>query len=263
MNTGKDPKDIISKPIHTKAGSPKETINSGNITVHVVVALCDNKYQGIVKVPAAIGNGQQPSTNLYWGAAYGVKTFFSRKQSDWSLMQTQGNISDTILERLIFKHKTKQVYLMADAYDGRYIKKATEDLLEYASGNTIVSAVINNTTVSFGGGADIICYTGHDGLMDFTIDKVYAKKDNRLRSSIILACYSKHFFSPHIKNTGVTPLVWSTGLMAPEAYILHDALAAKLNNQNAEKINEAAAKAYSQYQKCSMKAAQKLLASGW
>ncbi len=35
--------------------------------IHVFVALCDNKYQGIVSVPASIGNGQDPKTNLYWG----------------------------------------------------------------------------------------------------------------------------------------------------------------------------------------------------
>jgi len=31
-------------------------------TIHVMVALCDNKYQGIAKVPAKIGNGQSHST---------------------------------------------------------------------------------------------------------------------------------------------------------------------------------------------------------
>ena len=45
--------------------------------IHIVVALCDNQYQGIVKVPAGIGNGQDARTNLYWGAGYGVKTQFS------------------------------------------------------------------------------------------------------------------------------------------------------------------------------------------
>lgn len=49
--------------------------------VHVVVALCDNKYQGIVPVPAMIGNGQDPSNNLYWGAAYGVKTFMKKQHN--------------------------------------------------------------------------------------------------------------------------------------------------------------------------------------
>lgn len=232
-------------------------------TIHIITALCDNKYQGIVKVPESIGNGQSPETNLYWGAAYGIKAFFSRKQSDWKLVHLQKNVSDTILERLIFRHKTKPVFLMADAYDGRYIKKATEDLLEYASGNNGINAIINDIPVSFGGSSDIICYTGHDGLMDFAINRPFNAKSNKQRNAIILACYSKRFFSPHLKNTGAAPLVWTTGLMAPEAYILHDALEARLNNESGDMIRDAAAKAYSKHQKCSMNAAQKLLVTGW
>ena len=45
-------------------------------TVHVFVALADNEHQGIVPVPAKLGNGEDPEHNLYWGSAYGVKTFF-------------------------------------------------------------------------------------------------------------------------------------------------------------------------------------------
>ncbi|MGC6431949.1 MAG: hypothetical protein ACON5F_12965 [Jejuia sp.] len=37
-------------------------------TIHVYVALCDNINQGIVPVPAKLGNGQDPKNNLYWGA---------------------------------------------------------------------------------------------------------------------------------------------------------------------------------------------------
>lgn len=59
------------------------------------------------------------------------------------------------------------------------------------------------------------------------------------------------------------PLVWSTGLMAPEAYVLHDALSAKLNNGTDTMVCDAAAKAYSSYQKCSMGAARRLLVTGW
>ncbi|MEZ4686614.1 MAG: hypothetical protein R3B47_11275 [Bacteroidia bacterium] len=35
------------------------------------MALCDNGYQALLPVPASIGNGQDPRTSLYWGAAYG------------------------------------------------------------------------------------------------------------------------------------------------------------------------------------------------
>ena len=52
------------------------------LVVHVFVALCDNRNQGIIPVPAALGNGQDPEKNLYWGAMYGVRGFLSRS-SDW------------------------------------------------------------------------------------------------------------------------------------------------------------------------------------
>jgi len=51
-------------------------------SLHVIVALVDNATQGIVPVPAKIGNGNDPAHNLYWGAAYGVKTFLS-KAAGW------------------------------------------------------------------------------------------------------------------------------------------------------------------------------------
>jgi hypothetical protein len=44
--------------------------------IHVFVALADNQHQGIVHVPARLGNGDDPARNLYWGAAFGVRTFF-------------------------------------------------------------------------------------------------------------------------------------------------------------------------------------------
>ena len=52
--------------------------------VHVFVALADNQHQGIVPVPPALGNGSDPQHNLYWGAAYGVKTFF-KASDEWQL----------------------------------------------------------------------------------------------------------------------------------------------------------------------------------
>src|SRR5262249_2093890 len=65
------------------APAPHKT-NSARV-IHVVVALCDNQYQGIVPVPPLIGNGDDPARNLYWGAAFGVKSFF-KKAPDWKLI---------------------------------------------------------------------------------------------------------------------------------------------------------------------------------
>jgi hypothetical protein len=236
--------------------------NSGLKTIHVFVALCDNKYQGIVPVPAKIGNGQDAANNLYWGAAYGVKTFFN-KSSEWKLVEKQKDPAENILERLLFKHKTKNIYLLADAYDGQFIKQTTIDFLLACSGKGTTTVKNNNTEITFGGAADILAYVGHDGLMDFSLDEEFEKQNNEQRKAIMLACISKKYFSPHLKHTGAEPLLWSTGLMAPEAYILHDALNKWIDTGDAAQTRSAAAVAYSKYQRCSLNAAKNLLVTGW
>ena len=101
--------------------------------IHVFVALCDNVNQGIVPVSPSLGDGDQAATNLYWGAAFGVRTFFKRSR-DWELVSEIQNPQPTILERCTFKHRNRDVYMVADAYRGREIKQATIDFLEAASG---------------------------------------------------------------------------------------------------------------------------------
>ena len=244
------------------AGSNITGYDTLNKTIHVLVALCDNKYQGIVPVPAKIGNGQDAATNLYWGAAFGVKTFFN-KSSEWKLIEIKKNPAANILERILFKHKTKNIYLLADAYDGEYIKQTTIDFLLACSGKGMTTMANNGKEIPFGGAADIIAYVGHDGLMDFSLANEFEKQNDEDRKAIMLACISKKYFSSHLKSTGAEPLLWSTGLMAPEAYILHDAINKWIETGDAAQTRTAAAAAYSKYQRCSLKAAKNLLVTGW
>lgn len=240
------------------AGRKKDPVR----TIHVFVALCDNKYQGIVPVPAGIGNGQNPKTNLYWGAGYGIKSFFS-KSKDWKLVSTQADTANHILERLLFKHRSKDIYLLADAYDGKFIMQTTIDFLNASAGKNKLAVKTDDKEILFGGGADLVSYIGHDGLMDFSLAQVFHKEEGNRKEAIILACYSKSYFSKHLKPTGAIPLVWTSGLMAPEAYTLHDAIHEWTENKPAADIRQAAANAYAKYQKCGTKAAMRLLVSGW
>lgn len=230
-------------------------------TIHIFVALCDNKYQGIVPVPEKIGNGQDPDNNLYWGCAFGVRSYF-KKRKEWKLVETR-KLKSEKLERIIFKHITKNYYLIADAYDGKFIKEATVDFLNSSSGKTKDTLKIRKTTIGIGGNSKLLAYVGHDGLMDFQLNETFENTDKVKRDVIILACYSKNYFSPHLAKANVNPLVWTTNLMAPEAYTLHDAISGYLLNESNEQIRTRAAKAYSKYQKCSEKAARNLLVTSW
>lgn len=226
-------------------------------TIHIKVALCDNEHQGIVPVPGQLGNGQVPRYNLYWGTSHGIKTFF-KNSSHWTLVKSY-SLNDTILERIVLKHKTKKAYIIADAYDGQYIKQTTIDFLNAAAGKEKDTLHYNEQVLGIHGNANLVAYIGHDGLMDFDLPYHFDNYDNKTRDVIILACYSKSYFQEYLQKARAHPLVLTSGLMAPEAYTIHDALIGYLNNENDSQIVERAAKAYAKYQKCSESAAKKLI----
>jgi hypothetical protein len=230
-------------------------------TIHLFVALCDNRYQGITPVSAALGNGQNHNSNLYWGALYGVRTYF-KKSDEWELLAAR-KVNNVILERLIFKHATENYYLIADAYNGRHIRQCTKDFLDSSAGNQKGAVQIDGIILGIGGNAALVAYIGHDGLMDFQLTETFSNNDAIQRDVIILACYSKRYFSPHLEAANVNPLVWTTNLMAPEAYTLHDALTGYVIGEANEAIRERAAAAYARYQKCSLNAAKGLLVTDW
>lgn len=237
--------------------------------IHVFVALCDNVNQGIVPVAASLGNGDDPARNLYWGAGFGVKTFFG-KHRDWQLVDATGpssKSSSVVLDRVVFKHRKKSAFLVAEAYRGKYIKQATEDFLAATAGEPgeALKITVNGkaTELLVGGSSNLIVYTGHDGLMDFQLNSFPRKRDGVKREAIILACASKSYFADSLRATGADPLLWTTNLMAPEAYILSAAIEGWLNHETGEQIRMRAAKAYDQYQHCGLRSASALFATGW
>ncbi len=231
---------------------------------YVIVALCDNVNQGIVPVPAALGNGDDPARNLYWGARFGVRTHFKASR-EWRPVAVVESPAPKILERVVFKHRTLDAYLVADAYRGAEIAQATADFLNVASGNLNPTFEAEGKTYGLGRGAaaHLVAYVGHDGLMDFRLHTLPKRRDDVRRDAVILACISKKYFAPALKETGANPLLWTTNLMAPEAYVLKAALDGWLAGDDGEQVRQRAAKAYHSYQNCGLRAAQNLFATGW
>jgi hypothetical protein len=258
--TGPQPADNGNRPIQARDVEPPVK-NNGKV-IHVLVALCDNVNQGIVPVPARLGNGEDLKDNLYWGAAYGVKSFFA-KSKDWKLVAQMLKPQPAILERCLFKHKTRDVYLVADAYRGAEIKQTISDFFDYAAGGRGENLRANEVALRCGDGADLLVYVGHNGLMDFNLATQVKQQDDKRRDAIMLCCASKNYFAARLRSTGANPLLWTTNLMAPEAYILQAAINGWLQNESGEQIRLRAAEAYHKYQRCGLKAARNLFSSSW
>jgi hypothetical protein len=247
-------------------GADRPAQNPAVRTVHVFVALADNQNQGIVPVPPRLGNGLDPAHNLYWGAAAGVKTFFTRS-SEWAVINCGERPKPQVMERCVFKHRRANVYLVADAYRGDEIQHAILDFFIAAAGASseaiTLASVFPAETITVRGGSNMVAYVGHDGLMDFKLPVVPRKKNEVHRDAIILACASKQYFSEALRASGAYPLLWTTNLMAPEAYTLKAALDGWITEETGEQIRERAAVAYDKYQKCGLRGARRLFASGW
>jgi len=232
--------------------------------VHVFVALADNKHQGIVPVPAALGNGQDAANNLYWGAMYGVKTFFGRTKK-WRKLKIQPHAKHLyILDNAAFQYK--DTVLIAQAYDGAKMKTALNDFFAAVAGKSsrrFNIKGINNSAesviVKSAGMAEMNCFVGHNGLMDFQLDNIPTRSHRSAPSfAVVLACKSRPYFAPILKQLGCIPLITTSGLMAPEAYTLEAILATFTDDFNPDSIYAAAAKAYAKYQKCPLSAARRL-----
>lgn len=233
--------------------------------IHVMVALCDNASQGIAPVPPLIGDGDDPFNNLYWGCGYGVKTFF-RKSPNWQLVREQKrpHADEVVLERLVFRHRKKNAYLVADAYRGREIKTALNDFLDALNGVKGEDISVSGVSLRIGGYADMLAYVGHNGLMEFSLPEVRRKNIYKKREGVVLACSSTDYFENHFKLSEAHPLLQTTDLMAPEAYTLEAVIEEWLKPEHTrESIHRAAARTYQKYQKCSLRGAENLFQSGW
>ena len=233
------------------------------IFIHVMIPLCDNKNQGIVPVPAHLGDGTDPNTNLYWGAMYGFKSYF--KRSEWKLISSEKEVSDDILERVIFERKrsgSSPVMIIADAYQGDRMKQLLEDYLDAIAGKKKEKYHALNSEFLIYSNADLIIFNGHNGLMDYDLDRV-ATSDSIVRETAVIGCISYEYFRPHLLAGFGYPVLTTSNLMAPEAYVAEGLINSWLELKSENEIRSAVGQAYNKYQKCGIRGATNLFYSGW
>jgi len=228
--------------------------------VHVYVALCDNVSQGIIPVPAKIGDGDKPDANLYWGCSEGVRSWF-RASKRWKKVVSAPSVRPEVLERAVFKHVEKDIYLVADAWRGSEIKGCLQAFVNAAAGESAEECSVGELTLAAGGASKLVAYVGHNGLMEF--DVTWPVKQPAAapappivpKPAIVLCCISQKYFTDKLLAVHAQPLLTTTQLMYPGAFILHDALEVWINGGTKPGLKSAAARSYARNQGISVKAA--------
>jgi hypothetical protein len=209
-------------------------------TIGVFVALADNKSQGIVPVPAAIGNGDDPEQNLYWGNSEGLKGYFDHNKQ-WKLIaRTDRPLKGSpVLRTRTYRNPAQGAVLYAQAYRGNAIRQCLTDF---------------DTAVQMGS-YDMVVYIGHNGLMDFNLPKLPRSPQQAKRPDCaVLCCKSEAYFKTRLTDAGGHPILLTTQLMYPGAFVLGAAAETWLRRGSLTEIRNSAGSAYAKNQRISRKA---------
>tara|TARA_B100001750_G_scaffold241966_1_gene254530 strand:- start:429 stop:1190 length:762 start_codon:yes stop_codon:yes gene_type:complete len=226
-------------------------------TIHILVPLCNSEHDGMVSVSTGC-DYNKPETNLFWGAIYGIKTFFKADVNNWEHIQDIQYQGSHILERSIFKHKKQNVTLIADAYNGKMLDVALIDFYQSLDGTKKENFLLLDwdfeIDVDIYGSSDLIIFVGQHKDIEYQFNS----KTKSDIETMILTCFSQLNFCDAVSNTSAIPLLLTTNAIAPEAYSIKGALDVWINNRDSKEILDEASMQYNNYQNCGIKAAKSL-----
>lgn len=136
-------------------------------------------------------------------------------------------------------------------------------LFDAVAGRKADTLVTEAGNIGLAGNADLLVFNGHNGLMDYYDIKFLNSADQRKREVAVIRCASKSCFNPHLKYVGGYPLLMTTNLMAPEAYVMEGVINSWAMAEDGASVRQAAGAAYHKYQNCGLKRATYLFSTGW
>jgi len=224
------------------------------------ITLADSATQGPAPTQAKPDNGNDLENNRFWGGRYGVRTLLM-KHPDWELVGRERAPQTHVLERLIFRHRQRYIYLVVDAYRGSVARTALSEFLNTSAGARPLLLRVGNSSVSIqaGSASDLFVYLGHNAIAaeDKDLD-LPMHVDATLRPVVMLTDSSLASFEPYLQTAGATLLLGTTGVMSPEGYLVVAFLEGWVRGETAPTLHMRVAQAYARYQRCSVAIAERL-----
>lgn len=231
-------------------------------TIHIFVALCNDNTQFVTPINRNYTVSSVPETNIFWGAENGVLSYFKNKADNWKLVRLDTLDKEFIIQSALFKHKFKDVFILAEAFNSKNSLTTIKEYLLATSGQNSKSIIYKNDTLEFGGKSNMTAYIGLDGLMNGSV--VIDKHKNEIpKKTVVLSSYSKIYFERNLEDINAFPILWTNQLMNPEAYILETVFNSWLNNDDSDIILKKVATNYSLYQRCGVSSALKVFKYGY
>lgn len=242
------------------------------VTVTVHVALANRLAPGI---PAKFADGNDPATNLHWGALFGVDTHLANA-GGWRRAYADGGDGREIIRRMVFHHRAEptpawrargvadrfDVYLLANAWLGSATEAAmAQPLRDALSGGPVVLRV-EGSEMEFGAGSVMSGYLGPNRMIDHYWDAfagLAARSgpgntalteggSDQMGIFYICSMSAVHLHQPVVEH-GLYSVLFARQPIVAEAYILEGILEALLAGDLDDGFHTAAAERYARYQK--------------
>lgn len=231
-------------------------------TVHV--ALCDNNT--IACGTAALGNGDAPARNLYWGGAAGLRAFFDRARG-WKRVHLDRGDGGDVLQRVVYRRRVRrargalrragvkgpfEVYLVALAWRGAAIARATDAFICQVLGERTLLELrlAGGQTLRAGGAGHLVGYAGHDHLMDRLRPYPFPRPTRKAPLGFFaLACHTASYFGAGLRAPAARALLMTRSLMYPGAFTIAGLLQGIARGEAQQEVFRRGAAAYARYQK--------------
>jgi hypothetical protein len=233
----------------------------GVLVVHVLVPLCDNAQ--IVCGSKSAGDPLDLARNLYWGAIFGQKRFFTRKASSFTQVSeekgTGSHLERSVLRRFVDgapwgRPGKVELLVVLDAFRGDHIDSVVDTFFNEAAAGKSLSFDDGGKRRTVA--VSVVGYAGHNRMMDGKKPPAISDRAGlEPIPSFVMACHSRSYFEDALSRRGSDMLLMTKQLMAPEGYVVDAIVGAVAENVDRAAIKRRAIAAYAKWQKIDEKVA--------
>lgn len=210
------------------------------LVVQVHVALCDNTVLRCGN--RGLGDGESVTTNLYWATRGGLRGWFGRPGSPWTLVGLERQPRADVLERAVYRRRVAappawrgrgrpavfDVVVVAEGWRGRAIDRAVEAYVaDLASPAARPVRLRDGTVVAGGGAAHVVAYVGHNRWMDrpdFRWESLARAPAGRPKGTIAIACHTLAYLGRPVPAPGRVPLALTADFLFAGSHALEGAV---------------------------------------
>lgn len=231
----------------------------GHLTVTLHVGLTDGEA-----TPSKFTNGDDPRTNLCWGALYGVDTHMANA-AGWRRFYGDKGDGNRIIRRSIFSRRVApsaewvaagvdqafDVFVLANAWPASRLREAMSQPIRDACADGPVVITHDGMSLAFGSASCMVGYLGPNAMADAYWDPFEACNSgghSRIGLFYLSSMSAVYLYDSAVRN-GFYPVLFARLPIVPEAYLFDGMMQALLEGELDEGFLDSAARAYAKYQK--------------